>query len=162
VAALGVVAVAAGTLVALALGGSGKDPAEVRSTPAKTTTVVNRAPAKPRTTTQQAPAPATDAGTLNDQGFALMGQGRYGEAIAPLQQAVTACGSSNAIDPCGYALYNLGRTLRLAGHPAEAIPFLERRLLIPNQTGAVRKELRAAQREAGQKPGKGPKGPKGD
>jgi hypothetical protein len=49
-----------------------------------------------------------------------------------------------------YALYNLGRSLRLSGHPGEAIPFLERRLRFPNQTAAVRRELDAARREAGQ------------
>jgi hypothetical protein len=38
--------------------------------------------------------------------------------------------------------------LRLAGRPDEAIPILEQRLEIPNQTGIVRRELRLAQREA--------------
>ena len=43
-----------------------------------------------------------------------------------------------------YALFNLGHALRLAGRPEEAIPVLEQRLEIPNQTGAVRRELEAA------------------
>ena len=43
-----------------------------------------------------------------------------------------------------YALYNLGRSLRLAGRFDEAIPILERRLQIPNQTETVRRELAAA------------------
>ncbi len=49
-----------------------------------------------------------------------------------------------------YALFNLGRALRLAGRPAEAIPILEQRLGIPNQRGTVRRELEAARQAAGQ------------
>jgi hypothetical protein len=48
-----------------------------------------------------------------------------------------------------YALYNLGRSLRLAGRPDEAIPVLERRLQFNNQRGAVSRELAAARRAAG-------------
>ena len=119
--------------------------------PARTTTVVKRAPAQPKTTTQAPAAAAANPTALNAQGFDLMNQSRYAEAIAPLQQAVTACGSSNQLDPCGFALYNLGRSLRLAGHPAEAIPFLERRLTIPNQQGVVKRELRAARERRGRR-----------
>ena len=43
-----------------------------------------------------------------------------------------------------YALFNLGNALRLANRPAEAIPVLERRLQIPNQRPAVRRELSLA------------------
>ena len=94
-----------------------------------------------------------------------MSQGRYGEAIPLLQRAVERCGDSRE-SVCAYALYNLGRSLRLAGRPAEAIPLLERRLAYGNQTAAVQAELDAARRAAGQtapapsggddgKPGKG-------
>ena len=48
-----------------------------------------------------------------------------------------------------YALYNLGNALRLAGRPDEAIPILEQRLEIRNQTGIVRRELAAARAAAG-------------
>jgi hypothetical protein len=48
-----------------------------------------------------------------------------------------------------YALFNLGKALRLAGRPAEAIPVLEARLQIPNQTGVVRRELKLARQAAG-------------
>jgi tetratricopeptide (TPR) repeat protein len=47
-----------------------------------------------------------------------------------------------------YALYNLGHALRLSGRPREAIPLLERRLEIPNQTATVSRELEAARADA--------------
>ena len=50
-----------------------------------------------------------------------------------------------------YALYNLGRSLRLAGRPHEAIPDLERRLQFKNQRGVVKKEL--ARRRGGMRGG---------
>jgi eukaryotic-like serine/threonine-protein kinase len=49
-----------------------------------------------------------------------------------------------------YALFHLGKSLRMAGRPAEAIPILEQRLQIPNQAGTVRRELELARQEAGQ------------
>jgi serine/threonine-protein kinase len=103
------------------------------------------------------PAPQEEApaeqpaggGDLNQQGFDLMNQGRYEEAIPLLQQAVDQLSGSGGLN-YAYALYNLGRSLRLAGRPAEAIPILEQRLAIPNQRGVVRRELEAARQEAGQ------------
>jgi serine/threonine-protein kinase len=48
-----------------------------------------------------------------------------------------------------YALYNLGNALRLAGHPAEAVPYLEERLHISNyKRGVVMKELQTAKAQA--------------
>ena len=98
------------------------------------------------------PAPADEGASgadLNTQGFELMNQGRYDEAIPVLQQAVDALAGSADLN-YAYALYNLGRALRLAGRPAEAIPVLEQRLQIPNQQGVVRRELEAARQAAGQ------------
>ena len=48
-----------------------------------------------------------------------------------------------------YALFNLGHALRMAGRPEEAIPILEERLQIPNQTGTVAAELELAREAAG-------------
>ena len=99
---------------------------------------------------EEAPADQPASGAdLNQQGFDLMNQGRYEEAIPVLQQAVDALSGSGGLS-YAYALYNLGRSLRLAGRPAEAIPVLEQRLTIPNQRGVVRRELDAARSEAGQ------------
>ncbi len=49
-----------------------------------------------------------------------------------------------------YALFSLGQALRLAGRPDEAIPVLEARLDIPNQTATVQKELEKARKQAGE------------
>jgi serine/threonine protein kinase len=164
---LGAVLLAVILAIALSGGDDGSRP-EAKTTPTGRTT-----PQRARTNTRSTPAatpPATPADSesvtsLNARGFALMSQGRYGEAIPLLQRAVERCGDSRE-NVCAYALYNLGRSLRLAGHPAEAIPVLERRLAYGNQTETVQAELDAARRAAGQtapapsggedgKPGKG-------
>jgi eukaryotic-like serine/threonine-protein kinase len=108
------------------------------------------APAPEPEPQEEAPAEQPASGAdLNQQGFDLMNQGRYEEAIPVLQRAVDALSGSGDVT-YAYALYNLGRSLRLAGRPAEAIPILEQRLAIPNQRGVVKRELEAARREAGQ------------
>ena len=85
---------------------------------------------------------------LNAQGYRYMRAGQYDQAIPILRQAVNAFpAGTNDLD-YAYALYNLGRALRLGGHPDQAIPVLERRLRIPNQTETVRRELAAARRQA--------------
>jgi eukaryotic-like serine/threonine-protein kinase len=107
------------------------------------------APAEP------APAeepPATDDGStgaeLNAQGFELMSQGRYDEAIPVLQRAVDSFPPGTSDLNYAYALFNLGKSLRLADRPDEAIPILEQRLKIPNQTETVRQELELAKQQA--------------
>jgi tetratricopeptide (TPR) repeat protein len=79
-----------------------------------------------------------------------MESGQYAQALPVLRQAVQTA------DPSGltyaYALYDLGRTLRLAGDPQAAIPILEQRLKIPNQPGVVAYELSLARQQAGQAP----------
>jgi len=75
-----------------------------------------------------------------------MQQGRYANAVPVLRRAVAAFPSGSTSLDYGYALFNLGKSLRLSGHPAEAIPVLERRLRIPDQTATVRRELDAARR----------------
>jgi eukaryotic-like serine/threonine-protein kinase len=112
-----------------------------------TTTSGSGAPAAGGT----APLGPAERARLNDQGFRLMEQGRYDEAVPILQRAVVASPSGSTDLSYAYALYNLGRSLRLSGRPQEAIPVLERRLRIPNQTAAVRRELDAARRAAAQR-----------
>ena len=97
---------------------------------------------------EQAPPPADGPG-LNDRGFALMNEGRYEEAIPLLEQAVASYSGFSTDLGYAYALFNLGRSLRLAGRPADAVPILELRLQIPNQQGTVRRELALARRAAG-------------
>jgi eukaryotic-like serine/threonine-protein kinase len=99
-----------------------------------------------------APASASPAtGTeLNDQGYGLIQEGRYDDAARVLRRAVTAFPKGTSDINYAYALYNLGHALRLAGHPDEAIPILEQRLRIPDQTEAVQRELDAARAAAGE------------
>ena len=78
-----------------------------------------------------------------------MQAGRYDEAIPLLEQAVAQYPEGSQELTYAYALYNLGRSLRLAGRAEEAVPILERRLRIPNQTETVRSELAAARSQAG-------------
>jgi tetratricopeptide (TPR) repeat protein len=78
-----------------------------------------------------------------------MNAGRYEEAIPPLRRAVAAFPRDSTELTYAYALYNLGRSLRLAGRPQEAIPLLERRLRFENQRAVVEQELAAARRAAG-------------
>jgi tetratricopeptide (TPR) repeat protein len=81
-----------------------------------------------------------------------MQAGRYQEAIPLLRRAVSASPSGASDLTRAYALFNLGRSLRLAGKPDEAIPLLEQRLQIDNQRATVARELRAARRSAGPGP----------
>lgn len=86
--------------------------------------------------------------TLNLEGFEMIQAGRYDEAVPVLEEAVRAFPPGSEDLDYAYALFNLGNALRLSGRPEEAIPVLERRLEIPNQTGTVRSELTAARSEA--------------
>jgi tetratricopeptide (TPR) repeat protein/predicted Ser/Thr protein kinase len=115
-----------------------------------TTTTVAQAPPKPDGSLSGA--------ALNEQGFALIEQGRYDEAAAVLRHAVDSFPAGTSDLNYAYALYNLGHALRLAGRPEEAIPILEQRLEIPNQVETVERELAAARAAAGG--GKEPKEPK--
>lgn len=86
--------------------------------------------------------------TLNQEGFEMIQAGRYGEAIPVLEEAIRAFPPGTDDLNYAYALFNLGNALRLSGRPEEAIPVLESRLKIPNQTGVVRRELAAARSAA--------------
>lgn len=91
--------------------------------------------------------PAAASG-LNEQGYALIQEGRPEEAVPVLEQAVRSFPAGTEDLDYAYALFNLGNALRLSGRPEDAIPVLERRLAIPNQTSVVRQELQAARLEA--------------
>jgi tetratricopeptide (TPR) repeat protein len=74
------------------------------------------------------PPAASDGHALNDEGFALMQEGRYSEALPLLQQAVRALrGTYTSSDRYeAYADYNLGYTLLQLGRCSEALPYLDR------------------------------------
>jgi eukaryotic-like serine/threonine-protein kinase len=85
---------------------------------------------------------------LNDEGFNLMNQGQYDEAVAKLQEAVDSFPPGTDDINYAYALFNLGKALRLSGRPDKAIPILEQRLQIQNQTETVKAELTQAKKDA--------------
>ncbi len=58
--------------------------------------------------------------------------GNYQGAIATLDRALAAAPHGSLT--YAYALYDLGRSLVLSGNPRAAIPILQQRLQIPNQT----------------------------
>lgn len=116
-------------------------------------------PTSPSTDTAAPPAEgvpstsASDPGTagaqLNEEGYSLIQQGRYAEAVPVLRRAVASFPQGTTDLNFAYALFNLGHALRMAGHPEEAIPILEQRLEIPDQTQTVQTELEAARAAAG-------------
>ena len=111
-----------------------------------------RSQASAATETTAPPTPVGDdpalGSALNQEGFELIGAGRYEEAVPVLEEAVRAFPAGTEDTNYAYALFNLGNAMRLSGRAEEAIPVLERRLEIPNQTEVVRRELNAARREA--------------
>ena len=153
-------AVAVGVFATRDDGGSDPRPAtEARAdttpqrteTQPRTETAQQQAPAQPETTTQPKPAKpvSEDGAELNQRGYALLQRGDYDAAIPLLQRAVGSYPAESKDLEYGYALFNLGTALRQAGRAGEAVPILERRLAIPNQTKTVEKELKKARKEAG-------------
>jgi hypothetical protein len=105
------------------------------------------APAQPA---RVSPAAAT---ALEAEGHQLLTTGDYGVAVDRLLGAIRASGQS--LERCAeptteacltfaYALYDLGRALRLKGEPGAAIPVLSERLRIDNQRAVVQHELALA------------------
>jgi tetratricopeptide (TPR) repeat protein len=163
--AIAVAALAAAAAgVALAAGATHNSSNNAGSTAHAQRPVKHAAPkpaaSKPKTKTTQhtqtqasgTPAAATTtpptADTLEAQGHALMEAGKYSSAIPVLRKAATTASPTSLT--YAYALFDLGRSLRLAGDPRAAVPILYKRLQIPNQTGVVRQELQAALRALGQ------------
>ena len=110
-------------------------------------------PSESEATEEPTPAPesgvSADGASLNEQGYALIQAGEYEAAVPVLEEAVAAYPEGSEDLDYAYALFNLGNALRLSGRPEEAIPVLEKRLEIPNQTGTVEAELQRAREEAG-------------
>jgi eukaryotic-like serine/threonine-protein kinase len=116
--------------------------------PPPTTTVSQSAP--PASTTPPAAAPANtvsveQAAELNDQAFALMGEGQWQEALPLLERAVPALRGTYSDDFRyeAYAEFNLGRTLVELGRCPQAVPHLER----SRDLQGNRREIRDALRE---------------
>jgi len=101
-----------------------------------------------------APSPPTPS-QLDGQGHAMMLAGNYTGAIAVMRQVLAATPPNSLLH--AYALFDLGRSLRLSGDPQAAIPVLEQRLSYHVATGIVRTELLLAERAAGVLPAGGPR-----
>ena len=94
-----------------------------------------------------APEPGPLSGPeLNAQGFELMQNGRYAEAVPVLRQAVAAWPADSRELEYAFTLFNLGKSLNETGRSAEAVPYLLRRLTWDNQRATVQAELAEAQR----------------
>jgi hypothetical protein len=133
-----------------------------RSAPATVTTATQTTTTTTTARTQPAtPAPTpvsfTLATQLESQGHELLTDGQAGAAVPILKRALNATGETvnGCVDPdssmCltyAYALYDLGRALRLSGNPAAAVPILEARLQIDNQRPTVLAELELARQAA--------------
>jgi predicted Ser/Thr protein kinase len=108
----------------------------------------------PSPTATATPSGATSiarARSLQTAGYAAGQSGDYAKDLALSQQALQACGSTQQLDPCGYANYEIGRSLLRLGKPADAIPYLERRLAYGSDTtGAAQRDLDRARAETGQ------------
>ncbi|MGZ4325632.1 MAG: tetratricopeptide repeat protein [Solirubrobacteraceae bacterium] len=113
-----------------------------------------------RATHPSPPVPVSPAlaAELEARGHSLVEAGRYGDSVPVLKRAVLATGETlgacrePASSTCltyAYALYDLGRAVRLSGEPQAAVPILERRLQIDNQRSIVGAELRLARRGIG-------------
>ncbi|HEX5592595.1 MAG TPA: serine/threonine-protein kinase [Solirubrobacterales bacterium] len=100
--------------------------------------------------TASAEGSSESGSALNEQGYSLIQAGEYDAAVPVLEEAVASYPEGSEDLSYAYALFNLGNALRLSGRPDEAIPVLEQRLEIPNQTSTVERELEAARAEAGE------------
>ena len=154
----------------LAFSGGGAEPSRETAGSAGQTSARPASSGTPTTAAEapQPPPPAQSAAAgsspsaLNDRGHALLGQGRFGEAIEPLRAAVSgykAAGEDGL--PYAFALYNLAVALNRSGNPAEAVPLLRERLTFDNQRDTVQAELDDALAKLGEtspakskKPGK--------
>src|SRR5918994_563750 len=66
--------------------------------------------------------PGATGAELNAEGYSLIQQGRYAEAIPMLRRAVASFPQETTDLNFAYALFNLGHALRMAGQPEAAIP----------------------------------------
>ena len=127
---------------------AGGSPTKSEAATPTTPTMDTAAPPAEGVPSTSASDPGTTGAQLNDEGYSLIQQGRYVEAIPVLRKAVASFPQGTTDLNFAYALFNLGHALRMAGQPEEAIPILEQRLGIPDQTETVRAELDAARAAA--------------
>jgi predicted Zn-dependent protease len=119
------------------------------ATSASSSSTTTDAAAPASTSTSESSSAATgSAASLQLQGHQELAAGSYPQAISTLHRALSAADPSSLT--YAYALYDLGRALTLDGNPQAAIPVLEQRLKIPDQTATVQQALDQARAAAGQ------------
>jgi serine/threonine-protein kinase len=132
-------------------------PSPAATKPAATKPAATQTTSSPPPVTSVSTAPPQPgAAELAQQGHQLMAGGNYHGAITVLRQAVSAAPHTSLT--YAYALFDLGRSLRLSGDPRAAVPILWQRLQIPNQTGTVRAELALALEALGEQTSNGASG----
>lgn len=117
-------------------------PAKAHVSPPPATASTTTPTSATTTTSTTVTSPPSGAMALESRGHELLANGDYTSAIAVLRQAVATADPASLT--YAYALYDLGRALRLAGDARDAVSVLWRRMQIPNQTGAVRLQLQLA------------------
>jgi tetratricopeptide (TPR) repeat protein len=135
-----------------------KPKAKAKATATATATAQQAEPAQPTASATKAPAagkePAgNDPRQLQLQAYNLNNQGQSAQALPYAQKAVRlGCKGSAPVNPCGYALYELGRAQRQTGDPQAAIKTLEERIkrYPDDQKSTVEAELNKAKAAAGQ------------
>jgi serine/threonine protein kinase len=138
-----------------AAAGAAADEAAAAESAETTATSETSEEPEPAETSESEPPPSSEGSSesgsaLNEQGYAMIQAGEYEAAGPVLEEAVASYPEGSEDIGYAYALFNLGDALRLSGRPEEAIPILEQRLQIPNQTSTVEQELEAARAEAGE------------
>ena len=106
------------------------------------TTAPEEEPPPPTTAAEEPPPPSGNPSQLNDEGFRLMQQGRYDEALPLLEQAVAGLSGSGSTAEA-YASYNLAFTRRALGQCDGVIELLNR----SEQVQGERKEITRLRRE---------------
>jgi tetratricopeptide (TPR) repeat protein len=111
--------------------------------PPATTVGQTTTPGEP-TPTQANLVSVEQAADLNDEAFALMGQGHWLEALPLLERAVRALQGtySDGFRYEAYAEYNLGRTLVELGRCDDAVPHLERSRDLQGNRREIKEALR--------------------
>jgi serine/threonine-protein kinase len=135
---------------------------KAKDKPTATPTATATPTPTPTSTTTPTPTTPPTAGSglararqLQLAGYNARRSGDYESALASSVQALKACGAAHALDPCGFALYEVGADLNALGRNSEAIPYLERRLdeYGDNSAGEVQAELDKARGKHGKSKG---------
>ncbi len=134
--------------------------AKKKETPSPTPTATKTQTPEPTATATKTPKPKPSAAPPSSGGsasqlqleaFRLNNAGKYDAALPVAQQAVTkGCQADAQLNPCGYALYELGRAQLGTGDAAGAVATLNQRIqrYPDDQRKTVEKLLKKAQKDA--------------